>query len=263
MRAEAQREPVSLSENLNRAAQARAEEIAAAGNLDAVGVPGENILGKARRYGYAAVAVSQIIGQGEDPPAALLGSWIQDTAVGQDLINPRHLDLGVGAAWLDEMPLYVLFLGVTAPDDFARSTVELRDAARVRLELLAAVNREREAKGLSPVRTSPILERAAQGHADDMLARGYYGHASPEHTMVLGRTREAGYVADSVGENIAKGQRSVDEVMAGWMASKEHRKNILNPMFTQAGFGIALGRMPEGDEVLWVQVFGRPRAGAR
>ena len=68
-----------------------------------------------------------------------------------------------------------------------------------------------------------------------MLARGYYGHATPEHTMVLGRTREAGYVAESVGENIAKGQRSVDEVMKGWMASPEHRKNILNPMFTEAG----------------------------
>jgi uncharacterized protein YkwD len=81
--------------------------------------------------------------------------------------------------------------------------------------------------------------------------------------MVLQRTKEAGYAADSVGENIAKGQRSVAEVMEGWMASKEHRKNVLNPMFTEAGFGVALGKMPEGSEVLWVQVFGRPRAGAR
>ena len=77
--------------------------------------------------------------------------------------------------------------------------------------------------------------------------------------MVFGRTREAGYAADSVGENIAKGQRSVDEVMKGWMQSNEHRRNILNPMFTEAGYGVALGRMPQGDEVLWVQVFGRPR----
>jgi uncharacterized protein YkwD len=254
---------VSLSENLTRAAQARADEIAAAGNLDSVGVPGENVLGRVRRHGYAAIAVSQIVGQGEDPPAGLFASWIQDPAIGQDLKNPRHRDLGVGAAWLDEMPLYVLFLGVTAPDDFARATAALRDPARVRRELLAAVNREREARELAPLRVSTVLERAAQNHADDMLARGYYGHASPEHTMVLRRARDAGYVPDSVGENIAKGQRSVEEVMAGWMASTEHRKNILNPMFTEAGFGIALGRMPEGDEVLWVQVFGRPRAGAR
>ena len=166
-------------------------------------------------------------------------------------------------AWLDEMPLYVLYLGVTAPDDFARDTRELRDHTRVRRELFEAVNRERSAHRVAPLRPSPELEKAAQGHADDMLARGYYGHASPEHVLVLGRTREAGYVADGVGENIAKGQRSVDEVMKAWMASPEHRKNILNPMFTEAGYGIALGRMPQGDEVLWVQVFGRPRTGAR
>jgi uncharacterized protein YkwD len=249
---------------LSRAAQARADEIAAAGNLDSVGVPGENILGRARRQGYPGVSLSQVVGQGEGDPAALVEGWIrQSEDIRKDLIQEKHRDLGVGAAWLDEMPLYVLYLGVTAPDDFERTTRTLRDPARVRRELLDAVNRERASHRLAPLRASPILERAAQGHADDMLSRGYYGHASPEHTMVLGRAREAGYVADSVGENIAKGQRSVEEVMEGWMASKEHRKNILNPMFTEAGFGIVLGRMPEGNEVLWVQVFGRPRTGAR
>ena len=263
-RAEAGRDPVALSEELTRGAQARADELSAAGNLDSVGVPGENILGKARRYGYPAVSLSEVVAQGDGDPAALVASWRkQSGAIGKDLSHESHRDLGVGIAWLDEMPLYVLFLGVTAPDDFAGSTGTPRDPARVRRELLDAVNRVREARRLAPLRASAVLERAAQGHADDMLARGYYGHASPEHTMVLGRAREAGYFADSVGENIAKGQRSVEEVMAAWMASPEHRKNILNPLFTEAGFGVALGRMPEGPEVLWVQVFGRPRLGAR
>jgi uncharacterized protein YkwD len=204
------------------------------------------------------------VAQGDGDPAALIAGWRrQSESILKDLEHENHRDLGVGVAWLDEMPLYVLYLGVTAPDDFARDTRELRDRARVRRDLFEAVNRERAAHRLAPLRLSPELEKAAQGHADDMLARGYYGHASPEHTMVLGRTREAGYVADSVGENIAKGQRSVDEVMKGWMESPEHRKNILNPMFTEAGYGVALGRMPQGDEVLWVQVFGRPRTGAR
>jgi uncharacterized protein YkwD len=249
---------------LSRAAQTRADEIAAAGSLDSVGVPGENVLGKARRQGSSGVSLSQIVAQGDGDPAALVAGWIrQSEDIRKDLTHERHRDFGVGAAWLDEMPLYVLYLGVTAPDDFERTTRSLRDPARVRRELLAAVNRERTSRRLAPLRANPILERAAQGHADDMLARGYYGHASPEHVMVLARTREGGYVADSVGENIAKGQRSVEEVMEGWLASPEHRKNILNPMFTEAGFGVALGRMPEGNEVLWVQVFGRPRTGAR
>lgn len=253
--------PLSLSGELSRAAQARADELAAAGNLESVGVPGENILGRVRVHGYPAAALSQIVAQGDGDPAALIASWRKDSGLSKDLVQERHRDLGVGFAWLDEMPLYVLYLGVTAPDEFARTTRGIRDARRVRRELLDAVNRERAVHRVAPVHASPILERAAQGHADDMLARGYYAHESPDHTMVLGRTREAGYVADVVGENIAKGQRSVEEVMAGWMESPEHRKNILNPMFTEAGFGIALGKMPDGDDVLWVQVFGRPRAG--
>lgn len=255
--------PLSLSADLSRAAQARADEIAAAGNLDSVGVPGENILGRARRHGYPAVALSQIVAQGDGDPAALVASWRKGSSgIVQDLIHEGHRDFGVGFAWLDELPLYVLFLGVTRPDDFALSTRGLRDAALVRRELLEAVNRERSAHRLAPLRASASLERAAQGHADDMLARGYYGHASPEHTMAPERSRDAGYAAESVGENIAKGQRSVEEVMKGWMASPEHRKNILNPGFTEAGFGLALGRMPQGEEVLWVQIFGRPRGGS-
>jgi len=205
-----------------------------------------------------------VVAQGDGDPGALIAGWRrQSEAILKDLEHENHRDLGVGVAWLDEMPLYVLYLAVTAPDEFARDTRELRDHVRVRRDLFEAVNRERAAHHLAPLRLSPELEKAAQGHADDMLARGYYGHASPEHVMVLGRTREAGYVADSVGENIAKGQRSVDEVMKGWMESPEHRRNILNPMFTEAGYGVALGRMPQGDEVLWVQVFGRPRPGSR
>ena len=198
VRTSADLEPVTPSENLTRAAQARADDIAAAGNYDSVGVPGENLLGRARRYEYAAVAISQIIGQGEDPPAALLVSWSQDSDVGPDLVNPRHKDLGVGVAWLDELPLYVLFLGVTAPDDFARSTAALRDPARVRRELLAAVNREREAERALPPAGEPDSGARRAGsrrrHARPRLlrtriARAHHGPAPHARGRLRGRQR--------------------------------------------------------------------------
>jgi uncharacterized protein YkwD len=77
--------------------------------------------------------------------------------------------------------------------------------------------------------------------------------------MVLERTRRVGYAAHSVGENLAKGQTTVAEVMEGWIESPVHRRNILDPFFRETGFGIAIGKMPEGDQVLWIQVFGQPR----
>jgi uncharacterized protein YkwD len=262
VRAEAHLEPLKLSETLCRAAQARAQEIEAAGNLDSVGVPGEDTVGRAAREGYKAAALSQIVTQDDGDPAFVIGSWQrQSDATLGELSKERHRDLGVGMAALDGEPLYVVLLGVAVQDDIAIRTRGIRDPARVRAALLDAVNRERSTHRLPPLRANITLEKVAQRHADDMLARGYYGHASPEGTMVLARTKWAGYVSASVGENIAKGQVSVEDVMGGWMNSPKHRENILNPFFFEAGFGLAIGK--EGDQVLWVQVFGEPRAATR
>lgn len=53
----------------------------------------------------------------------------------------------------------------------------------------------------------------------------------------------------SLGENLAKGQLSVQEVMRDWLNSPNHRRNILRPEFEEVGFGLF------GD--IWVQEFGR------
>jgi len=60
----------------------------------------------------------------------------------------------------------------------------------------------------------------------------------------------AGYNWQFVGENIANGQRSVSQVMLEWMNSPEHKKNILDPDFTEVGFGYYNDH--------WVQLFAAP-----
>ncbi len=57
-----------------------------------------------------------------------------------------------------------------------------------------------------------------------------------------------------MGENIASGQESADEVVDGWMASPGHCANIMDPNFTEIGVGYY-----DGD--IWTQVFGRPLSG--
>jgi uncharacterized protein YkwD len=47
--------------------------------------------------------------------------------------------------------------------------------------------------------------------------------------------------------------------MDGWMKSEKHRENILSKIYTEAGFGLAIGRNKRGYQIIWVQVFGRPR----
>ena len=55
----------------------------------------------------------------------------------------------------------------------------------------------------------------------------------------------------SAGENIAMGQETPQEVMNAWMNSDGHRKNILNPDFTELGVGIAA----KGSSLYWTQMF--------
>jgi len=71
------------------------------------------------------------------------------------------------------------------------------------------------------------------------------------------RSTAAGYEWKTIGENIAEGQFSVDEVMRTWMNSPAHRKNILNPSFTDLGVGLVASRGKDGKyRVAWVQNFG-------
>lgn len=51
----------------------------------------------------------------------------------------------------------------------------------------------------------------------------------------------AGVFYQTAGENIAVGYKTPEQVVAGWMNSEGHRKNILNPKFTAIGVGYLEG----------------------
>ncbi len=122
-------------------------------------------------------------------------------------------------ASLQGQPLYTLLFAVSEHDYYAARTAGLADLAAVRREVLEKVNAERAKAHVRPLLLDPRLDAAAQRHAEDMLARGYFAHASPEGKTVRQRAEAAGYRWHAVGENIALGQLSVDEVVQAWMKS--------------------------------------------
>jgi uncharacterized protein YkwD len=174
-------------------------------------------------------------------------------------MDPDYRDLGIGLSRLGGTPLYSFLFAVPQADHFDRETADLRERERVRAEMLVSVNAARKKAGLRPLKSNALLDKPAQLHAEDMLARGYFAHRSPSGTTVRERARSAGYKWRSIGENIAFGQTSVDEVMETWLGSPGHRKNILTDDFTALGVGIAMGLGPDGKyQVYWVQNFGAP-----
>ena len=67
------------------------------------------------------------------------------------------------------------------------------------------------------------------------------------------RIKAAGYKACRASENIAKGQPSVGRVIAAWMDSRGHRRNILDRRVAEVGFGMA----GSGQIRTWVMVSGK------
>ncbi|MFK3735278.1 CAP domain-containing protein [Streptomyces sp. NPDC088090] len=131
---------------------------------------------------------------------------------------------------------------VTAP---ARASRYVRD-------VIALANAERDRAGCGPLRSEARLGRAAQGHADDMAARDYYAHDSPEGRDGGDRISATGYSWSAWGENIHKGPKTPARAMEDWMESPAHRANILNCSFRDVGVGVAL----TADGPWWVQDFG-------
>lgn len=142
--------------------------------------------------------------------------------------------------------------GAQAPEDLDR----LRDRA---LEL---VNQSRAKAGLPALSEGSVLDDAAQGHAEDMLARDYYAHRSPEGRGPRDRYLAAGgSEARMTAENIARCSgcgspdlNRVDELHEGWMNSPGHRENILSEGLSHFGFGM----VASGRESYAVQTFAGP-----
>lgn len=175
------------------------------------------------------------------------------------LLDPNYTDLGLGVSEYENTPLYTFLFAWREEEYFAQQTTGLRELENVRQTMLVRVNAERAKAGAPPLAIDPRLTAAAQSHAEDMLARSYYGHESPEGTRPRDRIQAKGYTPEMVAENIARGALSVDDAVDGWLRSQEHRRNLLHPRLTGMGIGLAVGKDRTGYTAVWVQTFGTPR----
>jgi uncharacterized protein YkwD len=110
-----------------------------------------------------------------------------------------------------------------------------------------------------PVRLSRILNDVALRHAADMAQHDYFEHEDLSGRSPAARVRAVGYAEKLVGENIAYGPESADEVVKGWLASPGHCENIMDPRFAEMGFASSPGRMPRRG-LYWVQLLVAPKA---
>lgn len=106
-------------------------------------------------------------------------------------------------------------------------------------DLLHAVNQTRTAHGLRPLALDTHLVRAARSHSTAMLRDNVFTHGDFHGRMV------AFHVAGpTAGENLAWGNGGFAQptaIIREWLASPEHRANLLRPGWTRIGIGVARG----------------------
>jgi uncharacterized protein YkwD len=136
----------------------------------------------------------------------------------------------------------------------ASATKDAKRSDPIAVALLAGHNREREKAGHGLLKLSEKLTQAAAIHAKDMAEHETLDHTGSDKSTVSERAKRKGYPYILVGENIAEGQKTVDEVMETWMESPSHRENIMAD-FTEMGAARAKDRI---GVYYWCVTFGTP-----
>jgi uncharacterized protein YkwD len=123
--------------------------------------------------------------------------------------------------------------------------------------------RENHTPPLPALVVSDELTDAARYHATDMAIDGYFKHdtfdpGNPDPVCLWHERISTFYSGwNALGENIARGQATPQQVVNAWMNSDGHAQNILNEDYTEIGVGYY---KQDGTSPYWVQDFGRRNA---
>ena len=124
---------------------------------------------------------------------------------------------------------------------------------------LMLLNQYRAQNGLGAVTACTSLNRAAQGHSEDMRDQDYFAHEGKNGSKFFERACDACYdlgcgPKTAMAENIAAGNATGQATFTQWKNSAGHNMNMLGSAFKVIGIGRATGGGQYG--IYWTTVFG-------
>ena len=117
--------------------------------------------------------------------------------------------------------------------------------------LLKAVNSIRAQYNLPGLALHPALQKAAREQSVLMARAGKMTHKVGWRHSFSARLKRVGYRGIAA-ENIARGQKSLQRVLRGWMNSPGHRRNMLHPRMRYFGLDVVKG----GGRNYWAMILG-------
>lgn len=165
---------------------------------------------------------------------------------------------------LMSLALLVAVIAVPAPAAAADAmTVSAAESAMV-----AALNADRTARGLVPVRADPRLMQLARARSADMVANHYFSHSQPDGNSVFSLLSASAITWFGAGEIIAMNSwptfaTSLQRANTDWLNSPGHYAIIVSTSYNYVGVGLAVD--PATGDKYWTAVYlkGPDRTGAR
>lgn len=175
----------------------------------------------------------------------------------------RHSDSYLKHYWPYIPMLVIVGLGLVFNGLWSQGSVLGTRSDFSSASLLRATNQQRSGQQLNSLQLNAQLSSAAQAKANDMAARNYWAHDTPEGQPPAAFVTSAGYSYQVIGENLAYGFSGAKEAVAGWMNSPEHKANMLDSRYQDVGFGLAQSPdfQGQGPTTIVVAEYGAP-AGA-
>lgn len=106
------------------------------------------------------------------------------------------------------------------------------------MKILELTNKTRAEVGARPLVLQNQLSLAAQNKIDDMVAKGYFAHTSPDGRTKSEFVMDTGYYYSVIGENLARNFATVDELFSAWLQSPTHYDTMIDPRFDEVGIAI-------------------------
>ncbi|MBI4449924.1 hypothetical protein HY634_02615 [Candidatus Uhrbacteria bacterium] len=123
-------------------------------------------------------------------------------------------------------------------------------------------NTVRVAAGLRPLWTDSALAAAAQHRAEEIVGSSTFDHARPDGSPFSTAVVATGYPFDRVAENLAIDYLSEAPIVAAWLKSPSHRRNLLGDGYAHIGIGVASGIVDGIPTIVVVQLAGNLRDSA-
>lgn len=172
------------------------------------------------------------------------------------LLDPQYVDVGVsqvGQQWRIILARPQQQAQLADWQQEGQRLLELINTARGKARMCGKLAQP----AAEPLSWNPALASAAQNHSQAMATQNFFAHRAPDGRIPGDRAELAGYSGSLIGENLAAGQISVQQVVDGWLASPEHCANLMGPKYREMGAAYAQNTDSQAG-IYWTAVFGAP-----